>query len=114
MCKEYKGYLGCEMDGTVEMIEIVINNYWKLKGSSRTFSATNNSREYFFTNVSQWLMDMIGDNQDYWCNNPDYHRIIEVLPTVHALAYTPAVSKEKINECIATVGNIIIDFGYDS
>lgn len=114
MCKEYKGFLGCEMNGTVELIELSINNYWEKKGSSRTFSATNNSREYFFTNVSHWLMDMIGDNQDYWCNNPEFHRIIEVLPTVHALAYTPAVSRDKINECIATVGNIIIDFGYDS
>ena len=114
MRTNYKGFVGCEMNGTVELIEISINNYWEKNGSSRTFSATNNSREHFFTNVSHWLMDMIGKNQDYWCNNPDFHRIIDVLPTVHALAYTPGVGRDKINECIATIGNIIIDFGFDS
>lgn len=88
----YKGYLGCPDPEQTQKIEEFINKWYDENGLSiHHFSAEGNSREYFFTNVTRWMMKVIDRNQDIWCNDERGHKFIEMLPYIHALTYTPWV-----------------------
>lgn len=106
----YKGFIGCEFPEKVKAVEDYIND-WYIRNDMGNFhfSADGNSREYFFTNASHWLMKLIAIHQDLWCNNKRYHPIIKTLKEVHALAYTPS-EHESANVALFYLYNMIEEF----
>lgn len=101
MANTYTGFIGCSVAEQTQAIETFINNWYDENDLSiHHFSAERNSREFFFTNVSHWMMKLIAVHQDYWCNNPNFHSIMEILPKVHALSYIPAAKEDDVNRVI--------------
>ena len=107
--ENYKSFRGCDPEYRqyVYIIEKSINT-GKIKGSE-TFSAEGNSREYFFGNVSRWLINTIYNHQDFWYNNEEYTHMFDLLATCQKLAYTPAVKSDIINKTILDLAEYVMN-----
>lgn len=103
----YKGYAGCDPEYTkyVYIIQERINK-GKIPGYN-TFSAEGNSRQYFFSNVSRWLINLVHDNQDYWHNNENFSNMFDLLARCQKLSYAPAVQSDIINNTILEIADYI-------
>lgn len=98
--ENHKGYIGCNPEYTkyVYIIQKRINEE-KTPGYN-TFSAEGNSREYFFSHVSRWLINLVYDHQDYWHNNENFTKMFELLAKCQKLAYMPVAQSDIINNTI--------------
>lgn len=106
--ESYKGYVGCDPEYTkyVYIIQKRINE-GKTPGYN-TFSAEGNSRKYFFSHVSRWLINLVHDNQDYWHNNENFTNMFELLATCQKLACTNyAHSEIDVNQTILELADYI-------
>lgn len=104
--ENYKGYIGCDPEYT-KYVYIIQKRINEGKTPGNTFSAEGNSREYFFSNVSRWLINLVHDHQDYWHNNENFTNMFELLATCQKLAYIPVAQSDIINNTILKLADYI-------
>lgn len=100
----YKGFKGCTAPMDTLIIETTIN---EKKTTGDTFSAEGNSRQYFFANVTRWLINEIADHQDYWHNNNTYSEIFDILAYCQKLAWLEIAKNDDVNRVIRKIAGMI-------
>lgn len=103
--ENYRGYRGCNLTTETFMIEQAINE-GKTLGHD-TFSAEGNSREYFFSHVTRWLINEISNHQDYWHNNNTYSEVFDILATTQKLAWMEIAKSEDVDRVILKIAGML-------
>lgn len=101
--ENYRGFVGCNLTTEVFCIETAINE----GRTPNTFSAEGNSRQYFFANVTRWLINEIADNQDYWHNNNTYSEVFDILATTQKLAWMEIAKTEDVDRVILKIAGML-------